>query len=87
MCENLYSTSTFTQFGSDICPTNYSADYTGYVMAAGSGHHKLEHVCVDRSFTPYDNGLGSSNNDQGLMYIAEARCSALPCPPYTNVRS
>lgn len=87
VCENLQAATTFTQFGSDLCPAEYSADYTGYVLSSASGHSKTEFICVDRIPEFYDNGLGTTNNNQGLLYPVESQCNALPCPPYTAVRS
>jgi hypothetical protein len=86
VCENVQAATTFTQFGSDVCPTGYSADYIGYVMSSHAGHYKTEFICIDRNPGFYNNGRGRSNDNQGILYPTESQCGAIPCPPYTNNR-
>lgn len=77
--------SSFTIFGSYICPTGYHSDYTGYMFAhyyGGSSQHKGEFICIDQDPQSYGQ-RGSSGDDQALLYAVEVQsCSLLSCPPY-----
>ena len=43
-------------------------------------------MCVDKDPEYYDNGRGTSNDNQARLYPVEYRCGALPCPPYVDYR-
>jgi hypothetical protein len=66
--------------GKTTCPTSWTREYQGYIMAERHDHHRSTFECVDRSQASVP---GSSANTHGaLFYHAEATCNGLPCPPY-----
>ena len=68
------------------CPTGWTREYYGYLMAAhyGSGYARTQYTCVDTAFKSV---AGSSANQNGfLFYFTEGRCGSLPCPPYDNTK-
>ena len=64
------------------CPTNWTTEYTGYLMAAYHGHYgRTLFECIDS--TPQSvPGLDGWDNDNALYYHVEATCNSLSCPPY-----
>ena len=66
------------------CPTGWTREYYGYLMAEYHGHRRSQFSCVDTAFKPV---TGSSANRGGLLfYFVEGRCGSLPCPPYDNTK-
>ena len=62
------------------CPTGWTREYYGYLMAERYDHHRSQFACVD---TAFKSAIGSSTNHNGLLfYFVEGRCGSLPCPPY-----
>ena len=61
------------------CPTGYTLEYNGYIMA---NHYtqaaKGSYLCVDAA--PELAG-SSANNDGNLWYPTEVECGSLPCGP------
>ena len=45
------------------------------------GHQGATYICVDGD-EEVVNGYG--NEDDGRLYVVEARCGSLPCGPYTD---
>ena len=67
------------------CPTNWTTEYTGYLMAAAQSHNgRTLFECVDDQpeSVPGLNGADSANN--ALYYHVEATCNSLRCPPYDS---
>ena len=63
------------------CPTNYTKEYNGYLMADHHGHKRTMFVCVDGDQESLPGSVG--NQEGALLYHVEARCgTSLPCPPY-----
>ena len=61
------------------CPSGWTREYYGYLMAENSGYTKSQYTCVDAAFK----SVGSGTNQNGLLfYFVEGRCGSLPCPPY-----
>ena len=68
------------------CPTGWTREYYGYLMAeySGNNHRRSQFTCVD---TALKSVVGSSANKNGLLfYFVEGRCGSLPCPPYDNTK-
>ena len=69
------------------CPTNWTREYYGYLMSAGSHwshHHRTTFECVDKD---QDSVPGSQAGTYGaLFYHVEANCNGLACPPYNNYK-
>ncbi|XP_065895772.1 short-chain collagen C4-like [Dysidea avara] len=66
------------------CPTGWTREYYGYLMAEHYNHHRTQFTCVDTAFK-YVPGT-SANQDDFLFYFTEGRCGTLPCPPYDSTR-
>ena len=64
------------------CPTNWTTEYTGYLMAAVDGHNgRTLFECIDS--TPQSvPGLDGGDSSNALYYHVEATCNSLSCPPY-----
>ena len=52
--------------GSTLCPTGWSREYYGYVMANYYSHNKGEYVCVDVNM---EKGDGSYNQNQDRLVL------------------
>ena len=66
------------------CPTGWTREYYGYLMAERNIHHRSQFTCVDIAFKSV---AGSSADRNGvLFYFVEGRCGTLPCPPYDETR-
>ena len=64
------------------CPSNWTMEYYGYIMAERNTHRRSMFDCVDAAVE----GLPGThaNSDGVLFYHAEATCGSLPCPPYNT---
>ncbi len=67
------------------CPSNWTTEYSGYLMAERADYHRGEYICVDE-FSEARPGGSSVNEDGALLHRVEGRCSPgnLPCLPYVN---
>ena len=66
------------------CPTGWTREYYGYLMAERHIYHPSQFTCIDTTFKPV---TGSSADHNGLVfYFVEGRCGSLPCPPYDNTK-
>ena len=66
------------------CPSGWTREYSGYLMAGRWNHQSTEFVCVD---SDPEVVAGSAANENGaLFYLVEGRCSPgnLPCSPYIH---
>ncbi|XP_065187808.1 uncharacterized protein LOC135818376 [Sycon ciliatum] len=65
----------------NTCPSGWTLEYHGYLMAGYHGHRRTKNVCVD---VDPDVGKGTSANQDGaLLYFTEVTCqSEMACPPY-----
>ncbi|XP_071796924.1 uncharacterized protein [Asterias amurensis] len=67
------------------CPDNWTKEYKGYLMSANYDHHaRQQAVCVDEA--PEAIPGSQANTDGALIYLMEAYCGALQCPPYVSGR-
>ncbi|XP_078665811.1 uncharacterized protein LOC144908150 [Branchiostoma floridae x Branchiostoma belcheri] len=64
------------------CPSGWTREYKGYLMAERFNHKRSEFVCVDEQ--PEVRPSGQANVDGALFYPVDARCGSLPCPPYVE---
>ena len=64
----------------DDCPSGWTLEYKGYLMAERFNHHRITYECVDKD--PESIPGSAANTDGALFYHVEATCSGLPCPPY-----
>ena len=66
------------------CPSGWTREYYGYLMAERHNHHHSHFTYMDTTFKSV---IGSSADKQGLLfYFVEGRCGSLPCPPYDNTK-
>ena len=66
------------------CPTNWTTEYTGYLMAAHQSHNgRTLFECVDDQSESVP-GLNGSDDNNALYYHVEATCNSLSCPPYDS---
>ena len=66
------------------CPTNWTTEYTGYLMAAHYSHNgRTLFECVDDQPESVP-GLNGRDSDNAIYYHAEATCNSLSCPPYDS---
>ena len=66
------------------CPTGWTREYYGYLMAERHSHKRSQFTCVD---TEFKSVAGSSADLGGLLfYFVEGRCGSLPCPPYDSTK-
>ncbi|XP_060569478.1 uncharacterized protein LOC132727894 isoform X2 [Ruditapes philippinarum] len=71
--------------GRHDCFPGWTKEYSGYLVA-GSEVHKspTEYICLDSDAEMLSNG--GRSNDGRVIYIAEAVCGTLRCPPYIQGR-
>ena len=66
------------------CPSGWTREYNGYLMAEYYKHYRSQFTCMDTAFKSVD---GSSTNHNGLLfYFVEGRCGSLPCPRYDSTK-
>ena len=65
------------------CPTNWTVEYTGYLMTEYYTHRRSTYECVDKDPESVP-GLDawSTSRDTAYFYHVEPNCSGLPCSPY-----
>ena len=66
------------------CPSSWTREYYGYLMAEHYTHARSTFECMDRSPQSVPGSAGSING--ALFYHQEAACTGLPCPPYVAGR-
>ena len=69
--------------GRDKCYPGFTLEYAGYLATSHYTHHRTTHICVDREPEPSIPSQSGNNND-ALLYAAEAQCGSLPCSIYPN---
>ena len=63
------------------CPSSWTREYYGYLMAERYDHHRSTFECVDHSPQSVPGSIADTNGV--LFYHTEVVCSrGIPCPPY-----
>ena len=63
------------------CPSSWTREYYGYLMAEYHGFHRSTFECVDHS--PQSIPGSATDTDGALFYHTEVKCNrGIPCPPY-----
>ena len=62
------------------CPSSWTREYYGYLMADYRGHYRTMFECVDHS--PQSVPGSAANTNGALFYHTEVKCNGIPCPPY-----
>ena len=63
------------------CPTNWTVEYTGYLMSEHYIHRRSTYECVDKDPESVP-GLDVWTAVSAIFYHVEPVCSGLSCPPY-----
>ena len=65
----------------NTCPSSWTREYHGYLMAEHRGHQRTMFECVDES--PQSVPGSAANTNGVLFYHTEVKCNyGIPCPPY-----
>ena len=64
------------------CPSGWTREYYGYLMADYEGYATTTYECVDVSAESVPGSSG--DDDGGLFYFTESTCTSINCPPYEN---
>ena len=62
------------------CPTNWTVEYTGYLMSEHQNHYRSTYECVDKNPESVPGLDGSSSI--AFFWHVEPVCAGLSCPPY-----
>ena len=62
------------------CPSSWTREYYGYLVADNHGNQRTMFECVDRS--PETVPASSADTNGALFYHVEVKCNGIPCPPY-----
>ena len=65
------------------CPTNWTTEYTGYLMTERYNHYRSTYECVDKDPESVS-GLNGQDDNNAVFYHVEPQCSGLSCPPYES---
>ncbi|KAL3874764.1 hypothetical protein ACJMK2_037734 [Sinanodonta woodiana] len=76
-----FRSSTLMIPGRTECYPGWTMEYSGYLMSGYHGHNgATNYVCVDAN--PEARRESSASLDGHLLYVVQAVCGSLPCPPY-----
>ncbi|KAL3874761.1 hypothetical protein ACJMK2_037731 [Sinanodonta woodiana] len=76
-----FRTSTLMIPGRTECYPGWTMEYSGYLMSGDHSHNgATNYVCVDAN--PEARHGTPENHDGHLLYVVQAICGSLPCPPY-----
>ena len=65
------------------CPSSWTREYYGYLMAEAVYFHHSTFECVDQSAQSVPGSI--ANTDGAVFYHVEVKCSVgIPCPPYNT---
>ncbi|XP_076335759.1 uncharacterized protein LOC143238967 isoform X2 [Tachypleus tridentatus] len=64
------------------CPTGWTLEYNGYLMASHYKQHRSNFVCVDEM--PESKESGENTSGGSYLYPVEGICGAIPCPHYSD---
>jgi len=63
------------------CPSSWTQEYYGYLMAEWYGRHRTMFECVDQNPQSVPDTAADTNG--ALFYHVEVKCNfGIPCPPY-----
>ena len=63
------------------CPTSWTREYYGYLMAERYNFHRSTFECVDQNPQSVPGSIAGTNG--ALFYHTQVKCSrGIPCPPY-----
>ena len=79
VCYVTQRTTVFMVPGKYTCPSGWTREYYGYLMAEHRTHGRSQYTCVDNALK-----TGSKLSNGMVFHFVEGRCGSLPCPPYDN---
>ena len=63
------------------CPSSWTREYYGYLMAEYHSHYRTMFECMDKSPQSVPDSI--ANTDGALFYHTEVKCNrGIPCLPY-----
>ena len=65
------------------CPDGWLLEYDGYLASQHYTEQTAEFICLSFGMEA-TRGSNASNVNGGTLYVVEAVCGALPCPPYVG---
>jgi len=84
VCHVSQRSAVYTFPAQPTCPTEWTLEYTGFLMASHNDHQKSDFICVQKN--PFVQS--SPLTTEGLLfYNVEANCTSLPCPHYQRQRA
>jgi hypothetical protein len=73
VCQSSGSVATLMQPGNTECPSGWSTEYTGYIMASDLIYHRGEYVCVDSDAEAVATSDSTANTYKAQMLPVEFR--------------
>ena len=68
--------------GKVTCPTSWTREYFGYLVANYYGHHRTTFECLDVNAEAVPGT--AADRDGALFYLTEVFCNGIDCPPYAE---
>ena len=66
------------------CPTSWTKEYRGYLMAEKFDYKPSTYECIDEHSVGIPGSI--ANTDGALFHHVEPRCSGVLCPPYDETK-
>jgi len=72
--------------GRNECYPGWTKEYSGYLASemTRTDRSSKNYICLD-THSEFETG-DFENKNGAVMYLTEAQCGSLPCPPYVNNR-
>ena len=64
------------------CPAGWTLEYEGLLASQHNTQKGAEYVCVSND--PETTNGGHTSMNGGRLFVVEAKCGTLPCPPYVS---
>lgn len=84
LCRQPAADAMFMYPGNATCPSGWTTEYQGYLMASHYTENGREMVCVDKDAVGRPGS--AANLDGNQWYPTEVECGSLPCLPYVQDR-
>ena len=81
VCYSSGRTATITIPGRTSCPSSWTREYFGYLMAARHGYKSRAPFCIDINAESVPGN--AANHPAAELFFMETTCNGL-CPPYVN---
>ncbi|XP_067668103.1 uncharacterized protein [Haliotis asinina] len=83
VCQSHHKTSAIMVPARNECFPGWHLEYKGYLFGGPTGDSgSSDYVCVDSEAEAMAGGKANTNGH--LLYMIDAKCGALPCPPYVD---